>query len=688
MSGKHTGTYVNTDSKHEGANMTSRSTFLPRLSLSRSESPGIPFHNPISPTIRKKPSEHDMDDLSPRPDDSLLPSEGSRHRRQISPSLDHSTSDRASSVGSASKSKPNAPVLFHGPPPPIATSRILYRDEEEPQSYRPFDTAASTARNVGGVLFDRQDGSSAHTRGRDVVNYNEYEPDAVWRNLHHRERQLQKELQNILDVQSACLLAQVGRAGSTGSPQASDAGTTTPTSTSHASTNSMSTARRVSFAQTTTTHTGHVIPVRQPKKKRPSIREARTGLARHMTLLADLKVEEDANLTAALSTRRRALAQLRKLCRQREEITGELEKIEQDEEEPLAQEIRELTEERSNVASEIKELEERLVGLRNRKRYLDAKVADVESKRDAGLSGYRGALKDVNGKLGGILTRPSIKPLDLEGVIGPGQPVDRGSHLSGLEFLRLRPERRTPEMAKEWWEGEVALLTARKADVHRERLALEEGVGVWRETLQLVDKFELSVAVVMKHWAGKHDNDEANREWVKAMSDVLGDMKGVIADMEGKLRLVEENGWNLLICAIGAELEALELAKGLLVKGLRAGGLEVQDGSDDERDVDGNGGPTPHLGRSMPGSSGLQRSAIRFKSSSSSPSESAEGKNLVGVHDVEDGHRTEESDNEVPPDLLVSSSTAGARDGLDRTCSRESTLSENEVPPEFLAEHV
>ncbi|KAK4177795.1 hypothetical protein QBC36DRAFT_125106 [Triangularia setosa] len=663
--------------------MTSRSSFLSRLSFSRSQSPDIPFHNPSSPTIRKKASEYDMDDLSPRLEDALLTSQTSRRRRQSSPPIDYSTSDRASSAGSASKSKPNATILFHGPPPPIATSRILYRDEEEPQPYHPFDAAASIARNVGSVLFDRQDSPA---RGRDTVNYNEYEPDAVWRNLQHRERQLQKELQSILDVQSGCLSAQVGRSGSAGSPGASDAGSNTPASTLHTSTTSISTVRRVSFAQTMTTHMGQVIPVRQPKKKRPSIREARTGLARQMTLLADLKAEEDANLTAALSTRKRALAQLRKLCRQREEITGELDKIEQDEEEPLAQEIKELTEERNNVASEIKELEERLVGLRNRKRYLDAKVADVKSKRDAGLSGYRGALNDVGAKLGGILTRPGVKPLDLEGIIGPDQPIDKESYLSGLEFLRLRPERRTPEMVKEWWEGEVTLLTARKAEVDRERLALEEGVELWKETLQLVDKFESSLAAVMKHWAGSHDNEEANRDWVKAMSDVLADMKGVIADMEGKLRLVEENGWNLLICAIGAEVEALKLAKGLLVKGLRAGGLDVQDDTDDEKDRDGDGDTTPHLRRSMSGSSGLQHSAIRFKLSSSP--ETAKAKNLVDVIDGEKGHKIEESDNEVPPDLLVSPSAAGLGNGLDRTYSRESTASENEVPPEFLAEHV
>lgn len=84
----------------------------------------------------------------------------------------------------------------------------------------------------------------------------------------------------------------------------------------------------------------------------------------------------------------------------------------------------------------------------------------------------------------------------------------------------------------------------------------------------MVDKFELSVVVVMKYWVGKYDNDEVNWEWVKVMLDVFGDMKGVIVDMEGKFWLVEENGWNFLICVIGVEVEVFKFVKGFLVKGL------------------------------------------------------------------------------------------------------------------------
>ncbi len=32
------------------------------------------------------------------------------------------------------------------------------------------------------------------------------------------------------------------------------------------------------------------------------------------------------------------------------------------------------------------------------------------------------------------------------------------SSVGGEEFLRMRPERRTVEMAREWWESEVTLL--------------------------------------------------------------------------------------------------------------------------------------------------------------------------------------------------------------------------------------
>ncbi|KAK4166837.1 hypothetical protein QBC43DRAFT_231436 [Cladorrhinum sp. PSN259] len=664
--------------------MSSKSSFLPRLSFSRGDNgPGLPFHNPTSPPIRKKPSEYDLSDLSPRgspqaKDGPLSPTtwrnrKASSERRSSSPTSVQT--GRTSNTGSSSKTKPNNRILFNGPPPPIATSRMLYRDEEETES-RALD-ASTIARGIGSMFIDRS--SPSHTRT--TSGPRDYEPDPVWRTLQRRERTLQKELQRFLDAQSVGLAGNFG--GNDGaqpdsrphSAGASDAGSNTPTGTLYASAlttaTSSTSSKHVAFAQPNIAPSGQVIPVRQPKARPIPLSEARAGLARYITLLADLKAEEDATLASALSTRKRALAQLRKLSSQQQGIEEELHSLEGDKEEPLAQELRELTEEREHVTGEIAELEERLVGLRNRKRWLDAKVDDVRNRREAGLSGYRGALKEVEGKVWSILRRPGVRPLDLEVIDGEGE-----DNPGGVEFLRLRPERRTAEMAKEWWEGEVALLERRKEEVDRDKKALEEGVEVWKAAVDIVDEYERSLDEDLK---GKQD-EVAEKTPEEAVYGQLVKIRKVSKALEEKFKVAEERGWNLLICAIGAELGGYKLADELLTKTLRDMGVEVEEEKREEEDLmDENGDETPHMGRSMRDSGARLDGSVAF-TSNDDLNEQRSG-NLVDLHDEdeEDGKMVDESDNEVPPDLMVSA--------VSPALSRESSLSENEVPPEFLTEH-
>ncbi|KAK4183308.1 hypothetical protein QBC35DRAFT_119383 [Podospora australis] len=680
--------------------MSSASSFLPRLSLSRNTGPVLPFHNQPGSTVRKQPSEYDLSDLSPRAEDDLLSPETWRNQKSASSSdhrtssPTHSSSTRASSnAGSASKVKSNNRLLFTGPPPPIVSSRIHYRDEEEPQTpAHPFEAATSIARNVGSVFFDRNASRPSHTRSSP-----DSEPDAVWRNLQHRERALQKELQHLLDAQSSGLAAGLAPPPGLSTTNSEVDGTSTPTGLSQsiytdaASTISTSTkaSRRVAFSQANLAATGEVIPVRQPKHKPITLRAARAGLARQITLLADLKSEEDATLTTALATRKKALAQLRKLAAQQEEISEELRVLEEDKDEPLAKELRELTQERSDIKKEIVELEERLVELRNRKRFLDAKVGDIWNRREAGLSGYRGALKDVEGRLEGILSRPGVRPLDLE-AINPQPPptpydndgggeegqISQPISLGGSEFLRLRPERRTPEMAREWWEGEIAILEKRKAEVDKDRLALEEGVEVWKAAVRVVNDFEAGMHKEMMN-SIHPDVTGTTLSPEEAMGTQFGKMGSVMAALEEQLRTAEDKGWNLLICAIGAELEAFKLGRDMLQDMLRDAGMEV--GNDDD------GQETPHLGRSalLDETAGQQHQQSRQlndgqKTTKMTHDNDDNSNNLVDLH-------AEESDNEVPQDLLVSTHEPDPK--LRRMVSKESTESENEVPPEFLAEH-
>ena len=686
--------------------MSSRSSFLPRLRLGRPEEEGLLLYNSTKLPDRGGHSDYNLSELSPRPEDAFLPSNMASIRDRKNPPSPHSphspssplglASNKTSSTGSDSKFKPRA--LFPGPPPPIATSILVTRDEEDgPIGHTSIPRNRSANRSltksalssVSSVLFDR----GAPSRDDDASQA--YEPDTIWRNLQRRERTLQKELQGLLDAQSAGLAANLDPNASSPpsnlserSEVSSDNGTTRGTtlysddggsSSGVPRTGSRSSRRHVSFdtgSPTRSTPGGGVVPVRQPRRKRMGLGEARAGLRRRMSLLADLKAEEDERLDEALSIRKKALSHLQRLVTRRDGIVGELRLLEQDEEEPLARTLRELGDERDAVAEEMRELEQRLLSLRGRKKRLDGRIDDLKNRRDAGLSGYKGALREVEVKVSGLLRKPPIKPLDPEVISrSTGSPHGMDSagvgsaSTGGVEFARMLPERRTADMARDWWENEVRLLEMRREEVTKERTALEKGAEVWQESVQLVTKFESELQREMRGdpiVEGKGKQTVPTPE--ESMRALLGKMAGVMAGLEERLQIAEAEGWNLLTCAIGAELEAFREARGMLRETLRASGF------------DDDGSPTPKLGRSM---NGVTPPARRY--------EPGPGNDQVHVED-----KTAESDNEVPPDLLVaheedhSDSFAPSSPRAEhRVASVDHGLddSENEVPPEFLAQH-
>jgi hypothetical protein len=462
-----------------------------------------------------------------------------------------------------------------------------------------------------------------------------------------------------------------------------------------------------------------------------------------MAQLAELKREEDAQLAGALSVRKAALARLGRLEGRREGIVREMRAFEEgdglkdggeeeeggdvvtledggrhegyDGREPghdggasqgrgtgrgggasmmedgdwgdqgqqaegrtLARELRSLKRERDAVAREMAAVEARLGALRRRHRWLDGRVEEVRSRREAGLSGYRGALREVEGRIVGLLSRPGVSPLDGVQFLERHAGEKGAAAAGGAEFLRLRPERRTTHMAREWWEGEVALLERRKAEVDRDRAALEEGVEVWNGTVQLVSEFEAALRREMRGEQGDAKGKRREGEPAEppqpvspetAMYAQLDKMATVIAGLQERLRIAEDRGWNLLICAIGAELEAFWQAEAMLREALRVAGVEP----DEE---DGGGDSTPQLGRSA----SLRDSRQRLDESTAGAGLD-KGVNLVDLREEEPGEP--ESDNEVPPDLLVAPEDER---GLESpTLSRGD--SENEVPIEFLREH-
>lgn len=522
--------------------------------------------------------------------------------------------------------------------------------------------------NIGSVFFDNH-------RNREQTQY-QPAPDSIWQNLRRREKAIEDNLQQVLDIQAAALAGEFGRASTAGEDLDgySDAGSSTPTATFYSTASSKSKMARSLNLPTRSTPSGNVIPVRQPTKSRrpPGVRTARHSLLRSMATLADFKAEEDACISSAISQRKMALARLRKLAASQQTIRSELQALDEDEEEPLGKELKDLQSERTSLSEEIKQLEERLVGLRNKRRWVDRRIEDVGNRREAGLSGYKGALKEVEADIDAFVRRPSIKPLDrglwASSKEGPEPSDGAGTSPGGEEFLRLIPERRTLDMARAWWETEILVLENRRNAVDRDREALESGERLWGEVIDLVTDYETGIADLMKGGGSTRKGKEKVPSAADFTGQLLEKMMTVISALEEKLKVSEENEWNLLVCAIGAELDAFEEAERVLRRGLSpATDAPSATQGPEDRDVDAQSAATE--------SPVFKPSFSRGNSEQKGDSDNEVPKDLLGSH-VEADPEEEAPGAAVSPEQNMPSSR-----GLERRDSG------NSVPPEFLAEH-
>ncbi|OLN96940.1 hypothetical protein CCHL11_07418 [Colletotrichum chlorophyti] len=571
-------------------------------------------------------------------------------------------SDPLSTAGSVSKLKPHPKPMFVGPPPPIAASMLVQPSVSQTRNgsrakLREDNNGremASSRVTFKSLLFDQSSRDSSVSR-----------MDSAWRGLQRRERALQKEVQRLLDMQATGLMSgsESGGSAGIGLDTWSDSGSSTPTGTFYSTATSKSRMMASLDPPVRANARGDIIPIRQPRTSgQHGPRAARNGLSRVLTALTDLKAEENSYIESAVMQRKNALSYLEKLDGRRASISAELHSLADDEEEPLAKELRSLGEQHDVLGQEIRQLEEKLVGMRNRQRWLERKMEDVHNRREAGLSGYKGALKEVDGEITSMLRRPPIEPLDrdvIDAVLnGDSEPTNGvPDSPGGTEFFRMIPARRTLTMAKDWWESEMDLLQKRKAQVDKDREALDRGTELWQEATTLVTGFETDLRQLMSGGASAKGK-QSPRVQQEAVEAMLPRMAKVILELEEHLSTAEQNSWNLLICAIGAELEAFREAEGLLRGSLpQPSKTSVEDVEEPWQNDDD---------QEEPAKAGVDATST-----------------------LESHH--EESDNEVPPDLLVSrleeTDDGHLRAEPLQTSTSSRRDSDNEVPPEFLAEH-
>ncbi|KAI1465374.1 uncharacterized protein F4812DRAFT_438467 [Daldinia caldariorum] len=674
--------------------MSFGTTLLSKLGLSESGmSPLLPLHTSPPP---RRVEEHDLHQLSPRPDGALLSPDFTRefaYRDSISdiPNGSRADATNMNSPPTRSKGKGKAIAFAYQGHSQYARSRTptftdglsepmghdlkvppgIWRPNirTEPRDNRHTITNTHTS-FVESIFKGRPDRSSDRTVQSDVDN--------TFKMLQRRERQLQKELQKLLDAQGTALERDL---------QGNEIGNTSPEDTKQG----LSPDLTASSIQRTLSE-GSVVPVRQPKNKPMSKRQARIGIARSVTMLADLKNEEDAYIASALAERKAALSKLRNLSSQRKSITAEMKALEEDSETSIETEIATIESQHRTVCASIEKLEEKLRILRRTKAELERKLEEARSTREASLSGYKGALKQCDQSISKLMKYPGVQVLEVEDLReqgGEDLTALTSKHMSGVEFLSLRPERRTIEMAKDWWEGEVAVLERRKATVDKERVALEEGSEIWQQVLTMLIDFETRLNQSLQDATKQQDNMESG-DPASILRDQYRALNGTLREVQRLYDYVESRGWNLLIAAIGAELAHFEGLKDFLAEIIRSSGYDngvitpttsVSGGGGRRRDDDDD-----LIGMRENGTSGLQpRSSMKPVEVEDDDEQEELTHSVVRRWDNSDAQHAQqlgpppyllpgashrdESDNEVPPGLLSEDE------------------SHNDVPAEFLSMH-
>ncbi|KAI9650456.1 hypothetical protein NHQ30_000471 [Ciborinia camelliae] len=397
--------------------------------------------------------------------------------------------------------------------------------------------------------------------------------------LERREKALQAELQMLLDAQGEGLLhGFVGGGG--GGEERDGSGSSTPTARSLQRDRNSEGGRSKDGANMRT------IPIRQPKKKVVGLRGARKGLLRNMGELVDIKGEEGDLLAEEIKRREICITKTEDWKIRIEEVKTEIgEFISADTQKTGSisldgdghestqgkseedREIAELRTEERAVENEIRETEDRLLQMKARRNWLGDRIRERVNQRESRLSSYRGALREVEAEVQEFLTRPPV-------MVSIGMGNEEG-------FMALAPKRRTLEMAEEWWRKEITSLGARKVEVEKEKEALEEGARYWEESVETVMEFEDELREKMKS-GGVGDVDGLKRE--------IARMQVVIGKLRATVQVAERKGWNLLVCAVGAELQAFQQGKEILRDALKAMGGIFDDDDDDDNDDDDDDG--------------------------------------------------------------------------------------------------
>jgi hypothetical protein len=274
---------------------------------------------------------------------------------------------------------------------------------------------------------------------------------------------------------------------------------------------------------------------------------------------ASLKQQEQRIIEAQVREREDALKTVEAFQSKHEGIQSEIASISS---ENGARTAGHLRAEANRLDIEIRELENRLFEMKARHRHVIGEAEQLENSVQSKLSSYNASLELLDKDIKRFLARPPI--------IQPSSGIAR-SPVDGIgveNFYALNPKRRTLQMATEHWREEQEDLKRRKEAIELEMTALQEGGKVWRKVVTEIQAFEKDLKIQMQKLSigtiSQHERDDG-------MTTLLSGMDNVMGFLDQRLQEAEDKDWKLLICCIGAELEAFREGREILIQasGLR-----------------------------------------------------------------------------------------------------------------------
>jgi len=282
-----------------------------------------------------------------------------------------------------------------------------------------------------------------------------------------------------------------------------------------------------------------------------SLHAARAGILRSLQELAIVKEQESTIFSSEIALRTYILDGITATEAKKEGIQGTVTAIESDPHTGRSA-ITALEREEREVEAEIVATENRLMELKTRLGTVKRIREERANKLEARLSSWQAALREVEK---GAAERW----------------LDSGKSIRNRTGVYALPrQRRTLQMVREEVEAAKVEIEGSWKEVERERSACIEGGQMWEKVCQTVEEVEKRLtAEVGKDKLGEADNGVDGR----VMESMLAHLDTAISTLSAQLAVAEPKDWKLLVCSIGAELEALREGKDMLESALVQSGL-------------------------------------------------------------------------------------------------------------------